>query len=249
MKGSIILKRCKQLMVITVFTATVPVAVPSDSIRTVVSGNEESILTIATGPHSRVAVTENGRLVVQTDKSSWCYANTIVQSYFRSVIFAGGQFIAVGGSYLQPRGGVIISSTDGSKWTCQRFGMKAVLTSIAYGNGKYVAVGDRGAIYSSKDGENWQIRSSRTAAYLAAITYGNGKFVTGGEDGVCLVSADARHWIVGSTGTGRYISSISFDRKFRAFAGRSVLLSNTGEEWCDEALAFKQSNESLLLAR
>ncbi|MBU6400726.1 MAG: hypothetical protein KGS61_10430 [Verrucomicrobia bacterium] len=124
------------------------------------------------------------------DGVTWTQRNSGTANGFGAVVYAGQQFVAVGGTYV---GGTVVgpiaTSTDGVTWTLHDSGTTNVgFFSIAYGNGLFVAVGGgavdpgQGIIISSPDGINWVTRlSSATDSNLppsfSAVAYGNGRFV------------------------------------------------------------------------
>src|SRR4051794_6117793 len=57
------------------------------------------------------------------------------------VIYAGGQFVAVGRETNGTAVPLIASSVDGSNWVRRTSNARATLRGITYGNGLYVAVG------------------------------------------------------------------------------------------------------------
>src|SRR5688572_21821863 len=113
----------------------------------------------ADGGTCSVAVSECGAVLVSKNGSDWRAVETGVRSFFRDVIFSGGQFVAVGGSYLFPSGS-IVTSANGENWTIRRCGARAIYRGIAFGGGAFVIVGDGGTILTSKDGANWKARWS-----------------------------------------------------------------------------------------
>jgi hypothetical protein len=60
-----------------------------------------------------------------------------------AMVFGGGEFVAVGGSYSAPSGGswFILSSPDGINWNRRRLCSASPLSGLAYGSGSYVVVG------------------------------------------------------------------------------------------------------------
>lgn len=75
---------------------------------------------------------------------------------WNDVIYAGGQYVAVGAT------GTVQTSPDGITWTARSgFNTAYAFTSVAYGGGKYVVVGGdgggtgNGGSYWSSDGATW----------------------------------------------------------------------------------------------
>ena len=184
---------------------------------------------------SSVAVSECGAVLVSKNGDEWSAVETGVRSFFRDVIFSGGQFVAVGGSYLFSSG-AIVTSTNGEKWTIRRCGARAIYRGITFGGGTYVIVGDGGTILTSKDGANWKARWSGIDGTLADVAYGNGSFVAVGEDGKCVTSADGQSWTEEKTGVRCYLGSIRFGREFVAGGGGTILFSSNGVLWTDRSV-------------
>lgn len=74
---------------------------------------------------------------------------TFFASHLRDVLFADGQYVAVG------EDGAILHSRNGREWTIRKSGVKGMLQSVAYGKETFVAVGDDNVILTSKDGLTW----------------------------------------------------------------------------------------------
>lgn len=77
---------------------------------------------------------------------------TFFASHLQDVLFADGQYVAVG------EDGAILHSRNGREWTIRKSGVKGMLQSVAYGKGTFVAVGDDNVILTSKDGLTWSKR-------------------------------------------------------------------------------------------
>jgi len=163
---------------------------------------------IAVGDDSYVATSRTG-------SSGWSTVTVPPGINFRSVIWDGERFVAVGYSTVANGKGIIAVSNDanGQSWNTgitapqleiklDGFGTMKIdpkLHSIAYGNGRYVTVGEQGYSAWSNDGENW------TAVWIApfsqygfqinnqnanTVVFGGGMFVTGGTMGVLAYSTN-----------------------------------------------------------
>jgi len=64
----------------------------------------------------------------------------------RGVLFANGQYIAVG------EAGTILTSSNRTSWIQRYSGVDGRLSAVAFGAGRFVAVGDHGTIVTSVDG-------------------------------------------------------------------------------------------------
>jgi hypothetical protein len=110
---------------------------------------------------------------------------TGLPSLWRQIIYAGGQFIAVGWA----GGQFIMTSPDGINWTAATL-TPTPLISVGYGNGRYVASGPSGYVLYSADGASWtrQQLLLGAGAFFNGVAYGNGTFVIVGYDAITLVS-------------------------------------------------------------
>lgn len=96
----------------------------------------------AFGNRRFVLVGRGGTLHCSTDGSDFDAAYVSVTAFIRSVTFADGRFVAVGGSYVGRRS-VILTSENGRFWTLRRSPVKEVLHAVTHGDGRFVAVGGR----------------------------------------------------------------------------------------------------------
>ena len=124
---------------------------------------------------------------------------------FNDVIFADGQFIAVGDS------GVIITSPDGINWTTRTSGTSNNLQGITYGNGLFVVVGASGNILTSSDGITWTSRTSGTSAQIRKIIWVNNLFITVGNSGIVLSSSNGISWTQKSQIKVGNLAKIAYD--------------------------------------
>lgn len=124
----------------------------------------------------------------------WTWRSPLPQGNFlRSVVYGGGQFVAVGVS------GTIITSPDGSTWTVQNSPTTNNLRSVAYGGGQYVAAGEGGVAMTSPDGVNWAVHDIGSPGWtVAGVTYGTvagkGLWVAAVLGNFVLTSADGITW-------------------------------------------------------
>ena len=148
--------------------------------------------------------TTDGRrkLLTSADGVTWVQRPAGVPGWFSDILYAEGQFVAVG--QMNGAGaGVIITSTDGINWVQHISDGTAYIWGIGYGNGGFVAVGDNGISVISDDGVNWVKPPQRPTQMLGTFTsvsYGNGQFVAVGpsfnpsglDSTVIVTSADGR---------------------------------------------------------
>ena len=78
-----------------------------------------------------------------------------IVEYFFDVIYADGQFVAVGAAQT------ILISSDGVTWNYRNTDERGTpdLNIVIHGGGKFVAVGDKGIIFTSTDGLGWTKRT------------------------------------------------------------------------------------------
>lgn len=133
---------------------------------------------VAYGNRTYVAVGEFSAVtptIILTSQDGVNWVRRRVDDLYQSlldVVYAQGQFVAVGGF------GTILTSPDGITWTRQPRLTYAHLRGITYGNGLFVAVGDQGVILTSPDGVNWTARDiGFPSPYFSDVAYGDGKFV------------------------------------------------------------------------
>jgi hypothetical protein len=164
--------------------------------RTLSSSNARSNIAYGNGAFVATSYTANGTR--STDGVTW--ANTSISagnaslSGWSSLIYGGGQFVAVGATDSAASTSYASTSGDGSTWTLRTITQSSSsgFTAVAYGNGVYSAVGGgRGA--SSSDGVNWTLRTLPTANYLA-IAYGNGAFVATSSSSTVARSTNGAAW-------------------------------------------------------
>jgi len=161
---------------------------------------------------------------------NWTWRNpTPTGANMRGIVYANGQFVAVGANIRVLAYGAILTSPDGITWANQEPGLRADLYSITYGNNRFVAVSDCNAIaLSSANGTNWT--SSNVPIGLSSITYGNNQFVAVGEG--IATSTDGNVWTARPYGYGG-LSAVAYGAgRFVAVGPRgTVLTSEDGVTW------------------
>lgn len=122
----------------------------------------------------------NGGVIVTTSNLSGWNFNFAPNALY-GVVFAGGQFVAVGAS------GAVVTSADGTLWTPRTSGTSATLRSVTYAGGRYVAVGAGGIVMVSADGVSWGQRSAGTSTeLLGVVVQGSTIVAVGGAEVVAL---------------------------------------------------------------
>ena len=146
-----------------------------------------------------------------------------------SVAYAGGRFVAVGGSSSRD---AILTSTDGLTWADHSKGTGNALLGVSYGNSRYVAVGNNGKILYSADSNTWTAATSGTTDNLLAVAYGNGVYVAVSSSSV-LRSSDGIAWQNASFFAGK---NVRFDQGvFIAINGLGIVTSSDGITWVTRA--------------
>jgi hypothetical protein len=182
----------------------------------------------------------------------WKINSSPTTSNLRSIVFAEGQFVAVG------ENGLITTSPNGTAWTLRKSGTTDSLLGIAFGKDRFITVGSPpngnniGTILVSKDGANWtQLETGITNA-LISIAYGNNRFVVGSylngtakiytsEDGEYWKSSWERKegltdpgWISGiAFGNGRFVAVYPGSQGVNS---ANVLTSLDGDIWTMQEL-------------
>lgn len=169
-------------------------------------------INVFTGEGSTGARTPRMAQFTQTDPApgaAW-QSITMPSIALYDVIYAGDQYVAVGGSAAA----TAYTSPDGLAWTARTTGLTGTaLYTVAYGNGLYVAAGPTSAtIYTSPDAITWTPRSVATGTWGGAIIWHNDKFIAldnsqGTGLNSILTSPDGIAWTqrafpVGLTGIG-----------------------------------------------
>lgn len=162
-----------------------------------------------------------------------------------SVVYGGGQFVAVGfpdSTYSGPNR--VMTSPDGATWTAQSIGIVTTDSwwrSVAYGTpsgtGLYVAVAQHGTdrVMTSPDGATWTKRTAPTGEWRA-VTWGNGKFVAVGMSGIAMTSTDGVTWQATTTPNGNSWMSVTYGGGLFVAVGDSgsgnrVMTSPDGATW------------------
>lgn len=176
--------------------------------------------------HGEYIGLQDRMLQVSADGEDWSLRSTGVAASLSDLIFADGQFTAVGDW------GRVLRSTDGRDWSLVSAGINEHLIGVAHGNGTYVAVSTSGTVAVSSDGSEWEAHSLGRES-LRDVAYGDGLFVAVGSSGV-FASRDGIEWervheeehyatFLGVTyGQGRFAALL---------AEGTVLLSDDGRTW------------------
>jgi hypothetical protein len=191
---------------------------------------------VAFGNGRRIAVGENGAVLVSSDGQTWTTKHLGKGIHLKAVAYGNGLFVAAGNAeFNEFRGPVIFTSPDGLTWTARDVSAQSEIAGLAFGNGVFVAVGaftyqyyGIALIFTSTDGVSWQKRylgGDLTGAILSAITFGNGRFVAvsdGNFSGGIISSTDGVDWTETHGAEGRNYEAVC------AGAGQFVAVGDNG---------------------
>jgi len=148
------------------------------------SGLEDDFWSIAWNGELFVAVgssnlgMNSNRRIILTSPDGINWTKTLLEidqkSGFNSVIWGGGQFVAVGGY------GLVMTSPDGINWTSRTTGITNSINDITWIGNMYVAAADFGVILTSLDGINWSIGFAPTGVSLTCIEWNGEQLVAVG---------------------------------------------------------------------
>jgi hypothetical protein len=135
---------------------------------------------IATGPNGFVAVGQDGSSSawVSADGSAWTQQSITAPGLLLGLVYAHGQFVAVGGDFFSS--GAIVTSPDGQTWT-QRSTTAGHLNAVAGGPNGFLAVGSGGSVITSADGASWTSHVKPFTDPLYGVAHIGGSFVVVGE--------------------------------------------------------------------
>lgn len=119
---------------------------------------------------------------------SWTLTLLPASVVWRSVIYANGQFIAVGPA-------AVAVSADGITWTAKT-AVPVTPKAIAYGAGLYIAAGTGSSAYTSPDLVTWTARTLPAAAAWGVLAYSGTTFLIVSLDGAssAATSPDGITW-------------------------------------------------------
>ena len=172
------------------------------------------------------------------------------------VAYGGGQYVAVGGSYVDydtfKAYYGILTSSNGVAWTTVKMempGYSCALSGVAYGGGQFVAVGEEGTILTSPDGVTWTAQTSGTETVLYAVAYGGGKFVVVGFSNVFYTSSDGINWTAHASGSPQYYHyAVAYDGSQFVATGRNgvILTSPDGVHWTSRTSGTTETLEGIV---
>ncbi len=172
-----------------------------------------------------------------------------VRDWLNDVVFAAGQFVAVGSQ------GIILTSRDGLTWTERpRFafanGGHPSLEGVAHdGAGTYLAVGN-GVILSSADGVQWTTVYQAPAGNpkFTDVTWdGNAFLVVGYEGAMWTVSASGSYSTVDST-TSEGFEAVLVNGDDRIAVGEhGIIMQRNGAAWTERTAGPRQQMNGVAL--
>ena len=195
-----------------------------------------SLLDVAYGNGSFVAVGDGGTVMTSLDGANWVLRQQDPTLTFRSILRANGRFVALGGN------GTLLTSLDGTNWI-SRFDAPNYLADVAFGNGQFVAFGESGSIAVSSDGLIWSNRTVSLASSGQSIAFGNGVFVVvGGYPPQAHVSSNLLNWANPPMPGNLFQAyrSVTFGNNLFVTVGDSgqIVTSSNGVNWAAQNSGF-----------
>ncbi len=162
-------------------------------------------------------------ILTSPDGTNWGLA-VIVGRQIESLIYANGQFVAVGDD------GLVLVSTDGASWQPRPPQTTRRLLGVTYGAGRFVAAGGRGALMASIDASNWTSVSSGTPDRVESIDFWGGTFVAVGENGTIITSTNGTSWTKQNFGVTRDLDGMHVANGLLVVVGKggNILTSTDG---------------------
>ncbi len=177
-------------------------------------------------PAINAAAFGNGRFVVMpianfsnptftsTNGADWLgNPNAYIAGTANGVIFANGQFVAVGGDASVDYN-FTATSADGTNWTTRLTGNRGPLSAVAFGNGLHVAVGrhpsNERPVFTSTDAALWNFQATGITNDLFGVAFGAGNFVAVGAAGTVARSADGSSWTTQSITSSNHLRGVGF---------------------------------------
>ncbi|MDB6139063.1 MAG: hypothetical protein JWO94_2135, partial [Verrucomicrobiaceae bacterium] len=217
------------------------------------------------------AVGEEGAIFTSTNGTAWTARTSPGGKVdLNRVIWAGNQFVAVGGNinypekppYIYSTSSIILTSPDGITWTRQTIPTGNIIRSVAWDGHTFVAVSDSSYSYNtlesinavilvSTDGVHWNV-SGTSLNGLSGIAYSGNTWVATGYGRTIQLSTDLTSWAdattvpLATTSTTSYVDADVYDlcwtgQEFIAVTGTgSALHSVDGDVWTERLTATHQ---------
>lgn len=195
-----------------------------------VSGTAAQLNGVAASPSLMVAV-QYGSLAVLTspDGVTWTPQGGGTGEGLWSVVWTGGQFVAVG------IGGAIVTSPDGIVWTPRNSGTTGALVGVAASGTQIVAVGGAGTLagvaLASPDGATWTPQTIPPSwGFLWTATFTGTQFIAFGDGGP-LSSPDGITWTAQTGPSGMLAMAASATEIMAVGDFGSIATSSDGRTW------------------
>jgi hypothetical protein len=190
-----------------------------------------------------IALGSGGSIQYSADGGiNWTLQKTSVTNTYYDIIWAGGQYVAVGSG--------VSTSPDGYNWTQQSVppgigiftsggvGYAVYLNAAAYSGTKYVAVGYSSTIIVSNDGKNWSKVPLNFTYNFYDVVWNGSSFITMGNWGgnsspVILISVDGTNWTPVQTALPSYSYTFLLHngRIYAVGASGDIVSSMDGMTW------------------
>ena len=154
------------------------------------SGQTVNVNGVAAGAGALVAVGNTGLIIRSSDAGVTWAPQTVPASVgvatttFRAVIFAGGQFVAIGqdqiGLVLST---VIVTSPDGTTWTRRDVPYTQSARAITYTGSRYIVGGGTSTILTSTDAIAWTAETSNNSLLIFGLANSSAGTVAVGSAG------------------------------------------------------------------
>lgn len=190
------------------------------------SGTSSNLLGVANDGNGRFgAIGQEGTFVAAPDGINWAAEPMAGSTDLNGLIYANGNFLAVGNS------GAIQA---GVAWLPRNSGTTSSFVAGSYGNGTYVVLGGQ-TLVASADGINWSVGYANGSANLSGITFGTNLFVAvgGRGTGMVLTSSNGFNWVSQNLGVTNSLSVVAYgDGVFVAMGSAGVVFrSPDGVNW------------------
>ena len=145
---------------------------------------------VAAGAGALVAVGDTGLIIRSSDAGVTWAPPTVPTSVgvatitFRAVIFAGGQFVAIGQDQIgQVLSTVIVTSLDGTTWTRRDVPYTQSARAITYTGSRYIVGGGTSTILTSTDAITWTAETSNNSLLVFGLANSSAGTVAVGSAG------------------------------------------------------------------
>jgi uncharacterized delta-60 repeat protein len=145
---------------------------------------------VAAGAGALVAVGDTGLIIRSSDAGVTWAPPTVPTSVgvatitFRAVIFAGGQFVAIGQDQIgQVLSTVIVTSPDGITWTRRDVPYTQSARAITYTGSRYIVGGGTSTILTSTDAITWTAETSNNSLLVFGLANSSAGTVAVGSAG------------------------------------------------------------------